>query len=154
MKRNLIAAFLIMAGAPALSESLSHPQDSGLEPDTAVLTIDVSGFESDEGVLMLAMWNSEEGFLERDPYRYAEVDIEGGKSRVVFEGVAFGRYGISVYHDKNDNAKLDTGLFRIPKEAFGFSNDAMGRMGPPNFDKASFVIESHNVIHPIKLKKF
>ena len=41
-------------------------------------------------------------------------------------------------HDTNDNKELDSNLFGMPKEGFGFSNDAMGMFGPPDFKKASF----------------
>ena len=36
---------------------------------------------------------------------------------------------------------MDTGLFGIPSEGYGFSNQAGGAFGPPGFDSASFVFE-------------
>jgi uncharacterized protein (DUF2141 family) len=33
---------------------------------------------------------------------------------------------------------LDTNFLGIPKEQFGFSNDARGTLGPPDFESASF----------------
>ena len=49
-----------------------------------------------------------------------------------------GTYAISVYYDINDNGKLDTGLFRIPKEKIGFSNNARGRFGPAKWKDTQF----------------
>ena len=59
-----------------------------------------------------------------------------------------GRYAIGVFHDANRNNRLDTGLFGIPKEQFGFSNGASGRFGPPSFADAGFELvgEANQVI--------
>ena len=39
---------------------------------------------------------------------------------------------------REQNGKLDTGLFGIPTEGTVASNHAKGFMGPPTFDKAKF----------------
>jgi hypothetical protein len=41
-----------------------------------------------------------------------------------------------------------------PKEAFGFSNDAMGRFGPPDFDDAAFLHGTGDTRIAIELKRF
>jgi uncharacterized protein (DUF2141 family) len=43
-------------------------------------------------------------------------------------------------HDVNKNGELDKNALGIPKEGFGFSNDAAGTFGPPGFDKAKFIL--------------
>ena len=40
----------------------------------------------------------------------------------------------------SDNSILDTNWMGIPKEPYGFSNDAMGTFGPPSFQQASFKV--------------
>ena len=62
--------------------------------------------------------------------------IEGGRARVVFEGIPPGGYAVAAYHDENGNGKLDTGFLGIPTEGLASSNDAKGFMGPPSFEKA------------------
>ena len=71
-------------------------------------------------------------------------------ARVTFEGVPFGTYALKVFHDENDNGKLDTNFVGMPKEAFGFSNDAMGRFGPPDFDAASFELGQPELLLEIR----
>ena len=71
--------------------------------------------------------------------RSADVDADGD-ARLVFEGLPPGDYAIAVIYDKNANGKLDTGLFRIPKEKVGFSNNARGRFGPAKWDAARFTL--------------
>ena len=51
-----------------------------------------------------------------------------------------GRYAVSLYLDENGNGKLDSGLFGIPKEPVGVSNNPRSRMGPPRFEDAVFTM--------------
>ena len=45
--------------------------------------------------------------------------------------LAPGRYAVRLYQDVNDNRQLDSGLFGIPSEPYGFSNNPKARFGPP-----------------------
>jgi uncharacterized protein (DUF2141 family) len=47
---------------------------------------------------------------------------------------------VTVYHDVNDNGKLDTNWIGIPKEPVGVSNNLRPRLGPPRFSESSFTI--------------
>ena len=58
------------------------------------------------------------------------------------QGLQPGRYAIAVHHDENDNKEMDLGLLGIPKEGYGFSNNARVIFGPPVFDAASFDVAS------------
>ena len=49
-----------------------------------------------------------------------------------------GRYAVQAFHDANANGELDQGIFGIPKEGIGFSNDAMARLVRPKFAIAAF----------------
>jgi uncharacterized protein (DUF2141 family) len=42
---------------------------------------------------------------------------------------------VRVFHDKNNNGKIDTGIFGQPLEGWGVSNDARGFMSAPPFNK-------------------
>ncbi|MGB1242482.1 MAG: DUF2141 domain-containing protein, partial [Chitinophagales bacterium] len=44
---------------------------------------------------------------------------------------------VSVYHDENENWELDRNWIRIPKEMFGFSNNAKAKFSPPSFEECS-----------------
>lgn len=43
-----------------------------------------------------------------------------------------GRYAVTVFHDENNNQRLDT-LLGIPREGFGFSRNPVVRFGAPKF---------------------
>ena len=67
----------------------------------------------------------------------ARLPVASGQVTTAFEGLAAGEYAIKVFHDVNENERLDIG-WRGPEEPYGFSNDATGFMGPPDFDDAKF----------------
>ncbi len=58
---------------------------------------------------------------------------------------------LAVVHDENMNGKLDTNLLGIPKEGYGFSNDAKASLGAPTFSAASFPYEGKNLELKISL---
>ena len=59
-----------------------------------------------------------------------------------------GYYGIKIYIDKNLNGKFDTN-FWYSKEQFGFSNNAIGLVGPPTFEKSMIYVSSNESINII-----
>ena len=52
----------------------------------------------------------------------------------------FHGYAIRYFHDENNNDELDTNFIGIPKEGFGFSNDAFGKFGPKKFKEWLFEV--------------
>lgn len=73
------------------------------------------------------------------PAQSAVSPIVGDSARCIFRGVKPGIYGISAFHDANDNGKLDTNFLGIPSEDYCASRDARGTFGPPSFEDAKFV---------------
>ena len=53
------------------------------------------------------------------------------------QDLQMGKYAIAIYHDENNNGRFDTFL-GLPREKYGFSNDARVFLGPPKFSEASF----------------
>ena len=111
------------------------------------LVVEVVNIRS-SGELHIAIYDDAEAFQgdKGEKGGPAEGIIDGVIQEVSGTTVSFqfelpeGRYAMGVFHDANRNNRLDTGLFGIPKEQFGFSNNAMGRFGPPSFEAASFVV--------------
>ena len=52
-----------------------------------------------------------------------------------------GTYAICIFVDANYNNEMDRNFFGVPKEQYGFSNDAKGSFGPPSFKDASFTVK-------------
>ncbi len=62
-----------------------------------------------------------------------------------------GEYAIAVYHDQNGNGKMDTRLFGIPKEPYGFSNDFRPMLSAPKFSDCEFSVGDGGKTMRIKL---
>ena len=57
-----------------------------------------------------------------------------------------GTNAIGIFHDANLNNRLDNYFFGVPREQYGFSNDARGFLGPPSFDAAVFSVAGRTEI--------
>ncbi len=56
-----------------------------------------------------------------------------------------GKYAVAAYVDNNRNGRQDKNFLGVPKEIYGFSNDARGMFGPPDFAAAEFEIGENAV---------
>ena len=68
--------------------------------------------------------------------------IEDG---LLINGLDESNYAIAIFHDKNSNDKFDT-FFSIPKEKFGFSNNARVFLAPPKFEDASIFVGQNSIV--------
>ena len=48
-------------------------------------------------------------------------------------GLPTGVYAVGIFHDLNGDGALSKNFLGMPKEPFGFSNNARARFGPPSF---------------------
>jgi uncharacterized protein (DUF2141 family) len=109
------------------------------------IAVKVNGLSSNEGKVFLAIYDTEEDFLE-NTYRGTTSSIANQTCEVVFENIPKGIYAISIFHDENDNGKMDTNFMGIPKEDYGCSNNASGFMGPPKWKDAKFELTNDTTI--------
>ena len=70
-------------------------------------------------------------------------EIKEGICEFQFLDLPKGTYGIRYFHDENDNNEMDRNVMGMPKEGYGFSNDAIGLFGPPGFKDYSFQLEEN-----------
>jgi len=105
----------------------------------ATLNVEILGLASNKGDVHIALYDNPDAFPDSDGMRAeTQVGITGHRAEVSFSDLQPGRYAIAVYHDENGNHDFDQGLFGIPLEDYGFSNDAKVFFGPPSFNEAAF----------------
>lgn len=114
------------------------------------VTVTILNIKSNNGKVLVALFNSEASFLNKGT-KAAYSKIENNRSTVTFKDVPNGIYAISMYHDENDNNKMDTNFLGIPMEDYGCSNNAKGFMGPPKWEDAKFEINNQSINQHIKL---
>lgn len=124
----LILPFLLSPCAALADEAAEEPADR--------ILFTVTGFKNDQGSLRCGLF-PEDGWLDASVLSTV-AEIDGARAVCEFEDVPAGTYGISSYHDRNDNGRMDLGRMRMPKEDYAASNDARGSFGPPKFEDARF----------------
>jgi len=117
--------------------------------ESCTLTVELINFKSDEGQVMVSLYDSSDSWLKKE-IQGEITSIENGKATVVFTNVPYGTYAISSIHDKDMDNKLKTGAFGIPKEPYASSRGAKGRFGPPKWKDAKFSISTPLSMETIK----
>ena len=123
------------------------------ETGTGSLRISLIGFNNNNGKAMLSVYNTKETYNKSAGYvRGVMEDIKGNKAEVILKDLAFGTYAVKVFHDENGNGLLDTGAFGIPKEQYGFSNNARNTFGPAKWEDAQFKFNKAEMTIEITVK--
>jgi uncharacterized protein (DUF2141 family) len=103
------------------------------------LTITVAGIATGEGQIMLAVQSSEAAFNGDAPTIASFIlPAREGQVTITTDALTAGEYGVRAMHDANANGEMDSNMLGIPKEAWGFSNNAKGKFGPPGWDAVKF----------------
>jgi uncharacterized protein (DUF2141 family) len=120
--------------------------------EAADLRVDIQGVPAAGGRVLAALFNRAEDFPRGNAMAADFADAAGPTASVLFAGLAPGEYAVAVYHDANGNGRLDTNLVGQPIEAYGFSRDASGAMGPPRFIDAAVKIDGADLAIKINLR--
>lgn len=104
------------------------------------------------GVVRVAKCPSSEAFNMEKGCTVLHVKADAPTVRVRFEGVQEGDVALKLFHDVDGNGKLDTNWMGIPKEPYGFSNDAMGTFGPPSWEQARISIKPGANVTKVRMK--
>ena len=122
---------------------------AALAAHAADLALQVSVPPSKNGTVLAAVFDKADGFPRGKPLQTATAQPVDGKATVQFTNLPEGDYAVSVFLDENANLKLDTNLFGLPTELYGFSRNARGMAGPPAFADAALRVgpaTSHDTI--------
>ena len=104
----------------------------------AQLDVSIDGLRSAKGVVRVCLTADPANFPGCvDDAEAVRRNIPATEASVRFDALPRGSYAVSVIHDENGNARLDT-FAGIPREGFGFSRNPAIRFGPPRFSAAAF----------------
>ena len=111
------------------------------------IIVKVNNIEEMDGLIHFALYDDPKSFPEDSGKKIGLVEdtIEVYKNGLVIKNLEESYYAIAIYHDENSNNKFDT-FFSIPKEKYGFSNDAPVFLGPPEFEDAAFLLKKNEKI--------
>jgi len=154
MMRNLLFAAVVLA--PLLgAASPERPPAAPPGVPSGELRIEVANLRNGKGMLLICLSASARYFPDcgADPAARTLRVPASRAGALTFGGVAPGEYALSVMHDENNNAKLDT-LMSIPREGFGFSRNPAVRFGPPRYGEVRFAMTRASMSIPIRMKYF
>jgi uncharacterized protein (DUF2141 family) len=136
----------VALGAPA---SQLAAQRSGTQ-----VVIEVTNLRNHDGVVRACMTRDVERFprCQDAAQGYRTVVPAGEATTLRFSNVEPGTYAIALLHDENENGKPDRFLGMMPREGFGFSNDAPVNMGPPSFEEAAIEVGAGALHQTIRMR--
>jgi uncharacterized protein (DUF2141 family) len=142
----------------ALSASPDEPRtadDSAGNAATAALTVRVGHLRNDRGRVAVALFASAKDFPEQRRALAGRLTrIRSGHASVHFDGLVPGVYAVAVLHDENENDEMDFNFLGMPREGYGFSNDASAPFGPPSFAAAAFTLRPRPSFIAIETRYF
>jgi len=116
----------------------------------ATIEVKVSSVVGGRGKVNVAVCDKER-FL-KDCLYSGSAPAQAGDTVVTIQNVPKGTWAVLAYQDENQNDKLDRNLIGIPSENYGFSRDARGRFGPPDFSDAAVEVGDEPTVARIKLR--
>jgi UDP:flavonoid glycosyltransferase YjiC (YdhE family)/uncharacterized protein (DUF2141 family) len=144
--RALAASLLRSAG---VTDGTARADDSRSIPSTNEIRFSTPVADN-TGHVICALFRKD-GWLKK-PIQWKKVAIRDREAECVFTSVAPDVYGISAFHDENDNEKLDTNFLGIPTESWCTSRGAKAYFGPPSFDDAKFRYSGSVMRHRVSLR--
>ena len=145
MKRLSLAAVLLIAAAaaPALAQE-----------GAAALVFQVDGVRDDAGHVRVDLCTEDTFLKDGCPYA-GEAPAVKGVTTVRVENVPPGVYAAQVYHDRNDNHRVDRAkIIGLPLEEVGFTNDAPVGLRGPKWSKAKVIHDSAEQELSVTLRKY
>jgi uncharacterized protein (DUF2141 family) len=147
MKKLLAFLFILSFGGSLVAQ----PEKQDTKTEKGTLLILIKGFKNTEGSVRVALFNKGDKYPDSDAYRTSIKEVSANEELIKFEDLPYGDYAVAVIHDINNDGKLDKNLLGVPIEGYGFSNNALGKYGPPTWMQASFVFAGRDEAKVIDL---
>lgn len=100
------------------------------------LEIEITGMHNDTGKIMLQLFDENEKVITQEIGK-----IKENISSLSIQDLKPGKYAIRYYQDENMNGTMETNKLGKPTEGYGFSNNVIGKFGPPPFEKWIFELK-------------
>lgn len=133
LSKTLLAGFafaaLALAPAARAQEALGD------------LTLSFPGLTAKSGKVMIAVYDSAQGWAAGKAVRVAMASGSDPEPSVKIPALPPGTYAVRAFQDVDGDGKMGKNPFGLPTEPYGFSRDAVGNMGPATFDDAAFEVK-------------
>ncbi len=117
------------------------------QPQTHNLTIKVTNVKSAKGSIQIGLYNNEEDFPHKGlEFQKLVLKATAPIFTYTIENLPQGEYALALYHDINEDGKINHNLLGVPKESYGFSNNIKPFLSAPAFEKVKFFVRSDTTI--------
>ncbi len=111
-----------------------------LENAHAHATFEINNVSSDDGYVVLHLYESKTSFKKFNPDRSYKKVATKGTTIIPVDDYHEGDIAIFVFHDENSDEKFNTSIFWVPKEGYAYSNKYIPT-GIPKYEEALFRLE-------------
>ena len=117
------------------------------------LKVNLSNLQSTKGQVLLAIYDSADSYMHTDrAVALKSIELKNVQPvDVVFSGLKPGVYAVTVVHDLNKNGKIDTNMFGVPTEPYGFSNNKRPKFRSASWDESKFSLDPNKTNISIRL---
>lgn len=147
-----------MAAPPGTLATSAYAAPTCIGPTSETwINISVDRVRNSKGLITATLYpNEPKRFLVKNGSLYvASTPAAAGQTRFCLFVPHPGTYAIAIYHDEDSSGTINRGgLFGIPSEAVGFSNNPTIFLGPPSLRSTLVKIERPNQSITINVKKF
>lgn len=107
----------------------------------------ISNVRNDHGVCQVCLFNNAVAFSGEGgtPVQCLQSLVKNGISEARFENIPAGVYAVMVFHDANNNKKIDKNFLGIPKEGYGASQNKLPFASAPTFDANKFTVPDKTI---------
>lgn len=147
-----VIAFILTFGTTFASDMVNFAADT--TQNQGQIIIELGTLENTKGSIQISLFANQDGFPDEWEKAFTSKSVAVSKDlkEIRLEDIPYGTYGVALIHDENENFKLDTNFFGVPKEGYGFSNNARGRFGPPNYSDTVFTLDAESMVLSIEIK--
>ncbi len=116
------------------------------------IKVEVSNIKNEKGIIYIGIYNNPTTFPKVDVILDKRIKAEKTTVSYTFENVKVGNYTVAIYHDEDENGKINRYFFGMPSEHYGFSRNP-SVFGLPKYEDCDFELNENKIVTvKIKLK--
>jgi len=118
--------------------------------------IRVGDLRNSMGHVVALLFNKQQGYPDASDLALHKlsVTIQNKTAHLQFSNLLAGKYVVSLFHDEDNNGKLNRNGFGAPAEGVGVSNNIPGNFGPPDYKKCQIEVTHGKTEIAIAMKYF
>lgn len=119
------------------------------------IVANIHDLKNNVGTCIACLYNNAAAFNgeQSQPIKCFTASIRHFATQIVFTNIDEGEYAIKVFHDENNNKKIDRNFLGIPKEGYGASLNKLRFAAAPTYHDNIFLLHNDSTkVLRIKLR--